>query len=41
MAFSSYLDGKRRDCAELVAELRKRFSYVSVLGTDVRAAAYF
>jgi len=40
MAFSSYLDGKRRDCAELVAELRKRFSYVSVLGTDVRAAAY-
>lgn len=40
MAFSSYLDGKRRDCAELVAELRKRFPYVSVLGTDVRAAAY-
>ncbi len=40
MPFSSYLDGKRRDCAELVAELGKRFSYVSVLGTDVRAAVY-
>ena len=40
MAFSSYLDGKRRDCAELVAELEKSFPYVSVLGTDVRAASF-
>ncbi|MBQ9536079.1 MAG: TldD/PmbA family protein [Clostridia bacterium] len=40
MAFSAYLDGKRKDCAELVAALRKKFSYVSVLGTDVRASAY-
>jgi len=40
MPFSSYLEGKRKDCAELVAELGKRFSYVSILGTDVHAAVY-
>ena len=40
MPFSSYLDGKRNDCAALVAALSKRFSYVSVLGTDVRATLY-
>ena len=37
MPFSVYLDGKRQDCRELVQALGKRFEYVSVLGTDVRA----
>lgn len=40
MPFSTYLDGKRQDCRELVAELGKTFRYVSVLGTDVRMTAY-
>ncbi len=40
MSFSSYLNGKREDCAALVKALSRRFSYVSVLGTDVRAAVY-
>ena len=35
MPFSSYLDSKRAECRELVNELCKRFSYVSILGTDV------
>ena len=39
MPFSTYLDGKRADCRALVAALGKRFPYVSVLGTDVRATA--
>ncbi len=38
MPFSAYLDSKREDCRKLVAELAKTFSYVSVLGTDVRAS---
>jgi len=37
MPFSTYLDSKRADCAALVSELGRHFSYVSVLGTDVRA----
>ncbi|MGI6264745.1 MAG: TldD/PmbA family protein [Acutalibacteraceae bacterium] len=40
MPFSDYLDGKRADCAALVEALSGHFAYVSVLGTDVRAAAY-
>ena len=40
MPFSAYLDGKRKDCADLVAALSPFFSYVSVLGTDVRSTAY-
>ena len=39
MPFSTYLDGKRAECRALVAALGKRFPYVSVLGTDVRATA--
>ncbi len=39
MPFSTYLDGKRADCRALAAALGKRFPYVSVLGTDVRATA--
>jgi len=37
MSFSAYLDGKRADCQALVQALGRRFPYVSVLGTDVRA----
>ena len=40
MPFSAYLDGKRTDCAALVRALGDHFSYVSVLGTDVRGAVY-
>ena len=36
MAFSKYLDSKRRDCKALVAELKKHFAYVSVLGVDIK-----
>ncbi len=39
MPFSTYLDGKRQDCRELVAALGKHFRYVSILGTDVTATA--
>ncbi len=39
MPFSSYLDGKRPECRALVQALGRRFPYVSVLGTDVRATA--
>ena len=38
MAFSSYLNSKRGEIKELVKELSKRFSYVSVLATDVKAS---
>ncbi len=38
MPFSKYLDSKRGEIKELVAELGKRFKYVSVLATDVRAS---
>lgn len=40
MAFSSFLDGKRGACRALVAELRRNFAYVSILGTDVRATVF-
>ena len=36
MAFSEFLNRKRRDCKALVAELRKSFAYVSVLGADIK-----
>ena len=36
MAFSKFLDAKRQDCKNLVAELRKSFAYVSVLGVDIK-----
>ena len=35
MAFSKFLESKRNDCKELVAELLKRYSYASILGSDV------
>ena len=40
MGFSGYLDGQRKNCRELVEELGKSFSYVSILGTDVSASVY-
>ncbi len=40
MPFSKYLESKRQDCRELVAELGKRFRYVSVLGADVSMTVY-
>ena len=39
MPFSSYLNGKRKDCAELVQALGRYFPYVSILGTDVRSTS--
>ncbi len=36
MAFSKFLDAKRQDCKNLVAELKKSFAYVSVLGVDIK-----
>lgn len=35
MAFSKYLDSKRKDCKELIQELSKFYDYVSILGSDV------
>lgn len=35
MAFSQYLESKRNDCKELVRELARSYSYVSILGSDV------
>ncbi len=37
MAFSKFLEERRGDCVALVRELKKRFAYVSVLGSDVKA----
>lgn len=36
MAFSKFLDAKRPECKALVAELRKSFAYVSILGVDIK-----
>ncbi len=41
MAFSAFLDARREDCRKLVAELNKRFAYVSILGTDVASKRVF
>ncbi len=38
MSFSKYLDSKRGEIKQLVAELGKKFAYVSVLATDVQAS---
>ncbi len=40
MPFSKYLAGQRENCRELVAELGKKFRYVSVLGTDLSGTDY-
>ena len=40
MPFSAYLESKREDCKELVAELSKSFRYVSVLGSEVHNTVF-
>ena len=37
MGFSKYLDSKRGEMKQLVAELKKTYQYVSVLGVDIKA----
>ena len=37
MSFSAFLNSRRSDAKALVQELRKQFSYASVLGVDVKA----
>ena len=37
MGFSKYLDSKRGEIKHLVAELKKTYQYVSVLGVDIKA----
>ena len=39
MAFSKFLESRRTDAKALVAELKKTYDYVSVLGVDVKARA--
>ena len=39
MPFSEFLNSRRQDCKDLVAELSKSYSYVSILGSDVRSTA--
>ena len=36
MPFSAFLDARRQDCRDLAAALQPQFSYVTVLGCDVR-----
>lgn len=37
MGFSKYLNSKRSEIKQLVAELKKNYQYVSVLGVDIKA----
>ena len=37
MGFSKFLNSRRADAKALVAELKKHFTYVSVLGADIKA----
>ena len=37
MGFSTYLNSKRGEIKQLVAELKKKYQYVSVLGVDIKA----
>ena len=37
--FSEFLNSKRNECRALVAELSKKFKYVSILGSDVKSRA--
>ena len=39
MAFSTFLESKRQTVKSLVDKLHERFSYVSVLGLDVKTTA--
>jgi len=37
MSFSKYLDSKRSEMKQLIAELKKNYQYVSVLGVDIKS----
>ena len=37
MSFSAFLHSRRADAKALVAELKKKYDYVSVLGVDVKS----
>jgi len=37
MAFSNFLNSRRENAKELAAELKNSFSYVSILGSDIKA----
>ena len=39
MPFSEFLDSRRESCKALVAELSKTFSYVGILGSDVKSSS--
>ena len=39
MPFSEFLNSKREDCRALVDELSKSFTYVAILGSDVRSSS--
>ena len=41
MPFSEFLNSRRDDCRELVAELSKSFSYVAILGSDVKSSSIY
>ena len=38
MSFSEFLNSRRHDCKALVDELSKSFSYVAILGSDVKSS---
>ena len=40
MSFSAFLESRRADARKLVTELRKQYTYVSVLGSDVQAKSF-
>ena len=41
MPFSEFLNSRREDCKALVRELSKSFSYVAILGSDVKSTAIY
>ena len=41
MPFSEFLESRREDCKALVKELSKSFSYVGILGSDVKSTSVY
>ena len=41
MPFSEFLNSRREDCRQLVRELSKNFSYVGILGADVKSSSVY
>ena len=41
MPFSEFLNSRREDCHALVRELSKTYSYVGILGADVKSTSVF